>query len=335
MLALLILIVTSCGKSTKPNSQEDSIPPVYVTVAGHIEDTPAYAAEETYPVYRQKLLDLAAELDSFAIAFNLQIDYEFLYGTINHETDSMRTLTNGLNIVEYLVQEYDFEIDPHQEGGVEVGQDNYADVHYTGLQLCTAFSDVVGGLLWDDPPQFARLATGENGWLYPAYTWEPKVLSLAVSSHHHQGDFSKDDIASGVWKPKGANENFWINDSTQRMIYIGPGEHFNDWGNQNSQYLSTPEFVQEIIEDLQANSIDRTKMYTASLAVPQKVIFNQEEQTKLWDLLNQLRPYIESGQAQYVNYSEAASIWENEFDSIPNIFYREGVEPPQTNAKKF
>ncbi|MDW7681263.1 MAG: hypothetical protein SCK70_11910, partial [bacterium] len=308
----LTLTILSCEKSSDPVAPEVQIPPVYITVAGHIEDTPAYAAKVSYPDFRQKLLDFATALAPTGAAFNLQIDYEFLFGTLHHETDSMRALTKGMNVIDYLAHEYGFEIDAHQECGWEEGQDNYADVHYTGRLLSHAFSDVVGGLVWDDPQQFVRLANGESGWLYPNYVWKPAILTLAVSRQHHLGDFSKDDIGSGVWKPKGANTHFWRHDSNQRMVYIGPGEHFNKWGNQNSEYLSTPEFVKAIIDGLQANSINRNKMYTNTLAVPQKIIFNQDEQPKLWDILNQLKPYIDSGQAKYVTYSEAVEIWETE-----------------------
>jgi hypothetical protein len=34
------------------------------------------------------------------------------------------------------------------------------------------------------------------------------------------------------------------------------------------------------------------------------------------------------GQAVYVTYSQAVKIWREEYGARPNVFYRDGVEPP-------
>ncbi len=324
---------TSTSGKPEPSPEEEKasadthpIPPVYVTVAGHIEDTPIYARCEAYPDFREKLLAFAESLSGTGAAVNLQIDYEFFLGTSRCETDEMRAATDGRNVIDYLATHYGFEIDAHQEGGWEEGQDNYADVRFLGGTLTPGISENVGGLVWDSPDQFARLARGEPGRIYPDFTWSPQVLTLAVSRDHHLGDFSRDDIASGVWIPKGANENFWVHDPGERMVYVGPGEHAN-W-NPDSSCLSTPEFVRTLAGQLEQGTIDRDRMYTASIAVPQSVIFNPEEHQRLLALLGQLAPLIESGQAVYVTYSQAVDIWREEYGVRPNVFYRDGVNPP-------
>ncbi len=323
---LIILTMTVCKKtSIESESMDDSIPPIYVTIAGHIEDVAVYAQCNTYSSYREKLLTFTETFASTGASFNLQIEYEFFLGVTRCETETMKVETNGKNVIDYLASHYGFEIDPHQEGGVEEGQDNYADVRFLGGTITDSISENVGGLVWDDPQQFTRLAQGEPGWIYPDFTWYPEVLTLAVSKDHHYGDFSRDDIASGIWKPKGANDNFWVHNAEERMVYVGPGEHSN-WG-QNQQYLSTPEFVEAVADALEEGSIDRDKMYTVSLAVPQSVIFDTDEHDELLALLDQLEPFIQSGQAEYVTYSEAVHIWKTEYNEQPNIFYRSSIEP--------
>lgn len=302
------------------------IPPVYVTIAGHIEDVPVYANCDAYPGFRDKLLLFAETFSETGAAFNLQIEYEFFLGTERCETDALRASTNGLNVIDYLATHYGFEIDAHQEGGTEEGDDNYADVRYLGGTLTSSISENVGGLIWNAPPQFKQLAQGESGWLYPDFTWHPEILTLAVSRDHHNGDFSKDDIASGIWVPKGPNKSFWNHDPGGRMVYVGPGEH-DDWG-RGSDYLSTPEFVQTLVDLLVQGTIDHSKMYTVSLPIPQSVIFQADQHEKLLALMDQLAPMIKSGQAVYVTYSEAVQIWQTQFDSQPNIFFRDGVQPP-------
>jgi hypothetical protein len=343
VLGLVALVLVACATSEQfvtstpgrpqpsPEDEETSTathpaPPVYVTIAGHIEDTPIYAQCEAYPDFRQKLLAFAEAVLPTGAAVNLQIDYEFFLGTSRCETDEMRAATDGRNVIDYLATHYGFEIDAHQEGGWEEGQDNYADVRFLGGTLTPGISENVGGLVWDSPDQFARLARGEPGRINPDFTWSPQVLTLAVSRDHHRGDFSRDDIASGVWTPKGANENFWVHEPGERMVYVGPGEHAN-W-NPDSSYLATPEFVRSLAEQLEQGTIERDRMYTASIAVPQSVIFSPEEHQRLLALLDQLAPLIESGQAVYVTYSQAVDIWREAYGARPNVFYRDGVDPP-------
>jgi hypothetical protein len=64
-------------------------------------------------------------------------------------------------------------------------------------------------------------------------------------------------------------------------------------------------------------------MYTVTLTVPQSIIFDAERHAELESALNDLAPYIQSGQAHYVTYSEAVHIWESRFGAVPNIYYRD------------
>ncbi len=304
----------------------ESIPPVYVTIAGHIEDVPVYANCDAYPDYREKLLDFAETIAPYDVPINLQVENEFLQGVLQCETESLQAATDGQNVLKYLVARYGYEIDPHQEGGWEEGDDNYADVRFLAGQVTQSVSENVGGLVWNHADQFARLTQGEAGRMNPDFTWLPEILTLAVSHDHHLGDFSKDDLASGIWRPKGAGEQFWVHDPEGRLIYVGPGEHAN-W-RDDQPWRSTPDFVRALANQLEEGSIDRDRMYTASIAVPQSVIFKPERHGALAALLDDLAPLIASGQAVYVTYSEAVSIWQEMYDAEPNIFFSDTVEPP-------
>ncbi len=323
-LIMLLCALTGCGGdgSVEPDAPaEAASPPVYLTVAGHIEDVPAYAQCDLYGQCRGHLLVFAEALTAFPeVAFNLQIEYEFFVGLSRCEDASGQQETHGQNVIDYLVTRHGFEIDPHQEGGVEEGQDNYADIRYLAGTLVSSVSEVVGGLLWDDPAQFARLAQGEPGWIYPSFVWRPQILTLAVSRDHHHGDFSRDDVACGIWRPAGAHENFWVHDAQGPLVYVGPGEHTN-WGAQ-SLNLSSVEYVTYLVENLQQGNLDRTRMYTATITVPQSIIFEPANHADLLAILEQLDPFVQAGQAVYVTYSEAVAIWESQYAGAPNIFHR-------------
>jgi len=327
VFALLAFLVGCGSGESKTNRSSPSatssavptIPPIYVTIALHIEDTPSYTNCQAYPDFRRKLLQFAKAMAPYNAAFNLQTDYEFLIGISRCETPAMQTTTDGQNVLDYLATHYGYEIDAHQEGGWDIeGRDNYADIRYLAGRITAATSENVGGLVRDDPAQWATLTRGERGLLNPNFTWTPKALTLAVSSRHHLGDFSTDDYASGVWRPKGAGQDFWVHDSNGPLVYIGPGEYDN-WGSKH-QRRTTPKFVGDLIAQLEAGTIKREAMYTASLAVPQSVLFSPEEYASLQSLLDQIAPWVASGRVVYVTYSKAVNIWQSKYGAQPNIY---------------
>ncbi|MBN1541793.1 hypothetical protein JW992_06575 [candidate division KSB1 bacterium] len=311
---------TACRTDKKPlDTPLPPVPPVYVTVALHIEDTPVYANCQVYPEFRQKLVQFAETIAPFAAAVNLQTDYEFLMGVARCETPELLAVTDGKNVLDYLAATYGYEIDAHQEGGWDIqGRDNYADIRYLAGQVTAAISETAGGLVWDDPAQWATLTQGERALLTPDYIWTPQVLTLAVGSQHHLGDFSADDYASGVWRPKGAGTDFWVHDPQGPLVYIGPGEYDN-WGNKWG-LRSTAEFVNDLLDQLQAGTLDRQVMYTASIAVPQSIIFDAKEHAKLLAVFETLEPRVASGQIVYVTYAQAVHIWQSEYGAKANLY---------------
>ncbi len=312
---------TSLSQPEQQNiSQTDTpIPPIYLTVALHIEDVPVYANCQAYPDFREKLLQFAEAFAPYQAAINLQIDYEFFLGVSSCETAGMQSSTQGQNVLDFLAERYGYEIDAHQEGGWDKdGQDNYADIRYLGGQVTTAISENAGGLVWDDHDQWETLTQGEQGLLYPNFTWTPEALTLAVSSQHHLGDFTDDDIASGVWNPKGAGDDFWVHDPNGPMIYIGPGEYDN-WGSKRGK-RSTFDFVQDVLTQLEDGQLDRNSIYTATIAVPQRIIFHPEDHIKLQTVLEQISTLVTGGNIEYATYSQVVEIWREQYQGVSNIY---------------
>lgn len=314
------------GSETLPADQviDHTVPPVYVTVALHIEAVPSYANCQTFPDYRQKLLEFAEAMDPYGAAINLQVEYEFLVGVMRCETPQMQAVTDGLNIIDYLANSYGYEIDAHQQGGWDHGgKDNYADIRWLAGELTSAVSETMGGLVFDDPVQWNSLAHGQKGFQTPHFSWKPQALTLAVDSKHRLGDFEADDFASGVWIPAGTGSEFWAHDPHGPFIYIGPGEYDN-WGNKHGK-RSTPKFVSDLVLLLESGEVDPELLYTATLAVPQSIIFNPTAHKELQELLKQLAPLAESGKIVCANYSEIIKIWEQQYSARPNIYLKEGV----------
>ncbi len=309
---------------------DDAAPPVgvvYVTVAGHLEDQPGYANCTQYPGFRDQMLAFADVLAAEGVPFNLQVEYEFLFGASNCETPEMQVATGGTNVVDHFVQHYGWEIDPHQEGGWEKGLDNYADVHHLGSQL-TTMSEVVGGFKWDDPAQIDMLEAGEAGWLTPDYTWSPDILTLAVGTQHHLGDFSDDDLTSGVWKPAGGLDDFLTHDPGRRMTYVAPGLQHQNWGdNPDCAFHDTAEYVQVLLDYMAEGRIDGTKIHTATIALPQQVMLQPENHPEVVGLIDGLDGFVADGTVQFATYTEVVEIWETTHGGEPSAFTFDQIDP--------
>ena len=190
ILTAVMMLNTGCESQDDNNDQVEDLPPVYVTFTGHIEDNDYYCNCEAYRSYRKKLLDFAKIIHERGVKFNLQIEYEFFKGILDCETEEMKAETAGRNVIDYIVINYGFEIDAHQEGSWDwVGEDNYANVRYIGGIVTELISETVGGIVWNYALQFPDLVTGQQGKLYPDFTWFPDVITCAVGYNHHQGDF--------------------------------------------------------------------------------------------------------------------------------------------------
>ncbi len=301
---------------------------IYVTVAGHLEDNEAYANCEAFPRFRNQVLTFAEVFAELGVAFNLQIEYEFLYGAHNCETPDMQRETDGLNVVDYLADHYSFEIDAHQEGGWEEGDDNYADVRYLGgLVTPAGISEVVGGFKWDDPAQIAMLDAGEVGWIYPDFTWYPEVLTLAVGTEHHNGDFSDDDLTSGVWIPAGGDSDFLTHDPDGRMAYVGPGLHHQNWNEGHNCYFANAlDYIEVLLDYMERGEIDASLIYTVSMPLPQSMMLQRENHATIIERIEQLEPLVEAGFVRFVTYSQVVEIWREEYGSQPNIFTFDNID---------
>jgi hypothetical protein len=308
-------------RSQGEDSQINSSSVVYVTISGHIEDGKYYADCNKYPEYRQKLLDFAEIIKKYEVPFNLQLDMEFLVGVDNCSTKQMRDQTDGKNVINYLVDKYDFEIDPHKGGGwEEPGENNYADVHLQASKVTEHVTDTAGGVVWDQVEQFERFVNGEKGVENPNYVWEPKILTMGVHTKHHLSDFSLDDNTGGVWQPKGFGDDFWTHDPDAEFIYIGPGMHHLDWfGGRDCRFEYVADYIKVLYKYIEKQRLPADKMYTVTLPVPQKIIFNSDNHQLLEDQIQAIQSLSKAQGYKFVHYTEAAEIWKDSFYSNPNI----------------
>ncbi|MDZ7723318.1 MAG: hypothetical protein U5R06_11070 [candidate division KSB1 bacterium] len=156
--------------------------------------------------------------------------------------------------------------------------------------------------------------------MHKEFVWSPDILTMGVHFNHHLGDFSEDDMTSGVWRPKGFGKDFYNHDAEKRMIYIAPGGHHTDWSESGDfPFASVADYVEVLVDYIDRGKIPAGQLYTATLAVPQSVIFDQSKHEKLADQFKQLAALVGQRRVVYAHFQEIADIWQETYDGDPTM----------------
>ncbi len=328
---------TSTGSTATGSTPGTASHPVYVTVAGHIEDDPIYHQDcGRYAEVRGALVQLGASLEGTGVRFHLQASYEWFLGAQLCEDDALRATTDGLNVLDYLATTHGFAIDAHQEGAsVEEAEsgNNFADIRFLGGEVTTHMSETTG-FQWDNPRQYAALQAGEQGLLHPEYTWRPEVLAGGVSMDHTDGDFTGDMTSVGVWIPSDfSEERFHEHDTSDdaRMVYVGsgPNQWCDDWKfvpGAPCHFQSTADFVELLVRYKAEARIDADGLYTSTLFVPGPVMFDAAEHAKVLAVVEQLQPLVASGDVAFATFPEVVEVYEAS-GAVPTILTYDQIHP--------
>lgn len=337
VLVIFIALTWMISCKKVPSSPENTIPgknPVYMTFYTHNEDTwqPWVGTRSRYMSYRENLvrrLDLIAE---YQAALNWQSDLTVLQAMIRHEDDSLKALTGGKNILEYM-QDLGISVDPHGH----LRHCNYADLAHFIRQLGVEPSGVIGGLpfvncgsthlgfqeLEDWQAEIELNADGTiTGRLFPQATWRPTILSVPGMPGHWYDDFS-----SGVWQP-GNDDDFYTHTPESPIVYVGQG-YPHDATNLGSTQASgsvifaqQAAYVKELVKKILEGDVPDGQMFTASIHIRDCITVADnadrvDVNTALEEILQILRPLAEDGDIVYVTYQQAVDIWHSQFNSQP------------------
>lgn len=327
--------------SNLETNQEQSQAPIYVTFAGHIEDSLAYTECSYYEQKREELITFAELLHDQDIPFNLQASYEWFTGVQNCDTEALMAKTNDMNVMDYLHKELNVEIDIHQEGASEddvSSGNNLADIRYLAGQVTDNVTETTG-FQWDNQEQFERLNNGEAGRINPDFIWNPEVLVGGVSVKHTDGNFSDDMTSIGVWIPEGFNEKDFYrhNRSNEGMIYVGsgPNQHMADWGPKtHCHFESSADFIEVINEYIEIGKFDAESIYTYTYFIPQKVMFNESEHENVQEFIDQLANLNEASDVIYMHFTDVVDTWQNIYNAKPTIITYDQIHPDDYTCEK-
>ncbi len=268
--------------------------PVYVSIVSHNEE-PKNSAYKNYtedPGYyyshRENLRKFALMLKRNNVKYNFQSDWTFLKACLLYDTGTVLLDTNGKNIVRWLKEDLNFEIDPH----AHETEYNYADVAYLIGSLRVRPSNVVGGFIQYpvDSSIFDHFLSPIHGGKYD-YTWEPKIL-WGAASFLHQGEESYE---SGIWKPKD-KYNFTTHDDNAKLVYVGKGYNKNLF-----------EGLYTLIDDIETGKAPPGKIYTYTIFVFQ-ISLNDKFISDFENELKKLKSLVDEGKIIFVGLSEVTEI---------------------------
>jgi len=337
--------------------------PVYVTVYTHNEDSweALVNSKVKYLEYREGLLERAELLAEYDISWNWQSDQPVVEAMLEYEDDLgvKEEGTNGKNILEYLAWQ-GASLDPHAH------TNNYADIVYLMSQLGVEPSSVIGGLthikcgkeylgFLDYMSWHEEIDLQADGYVYgeeyPEARWKPEILSDPGMGGHYFDDWS-----TGLWRP-GDGEDFYTDDPTNDIIYVGEGYPHDTLviGSTHASgveiHASRGQYIKELVQKIKEGTLptgtedgDRF-MYTASIHVRDTAIVTEGSEAintveGLRTLLEALQPLREQGKIIFVDFEEAADIWQKEYDAVPwhiNLesfsFYDEVKEQAQDHCE--
>ncbi|MFN0079602.1 MAG: cadherin repeat domain-containing protein [Prosthecobacter sp.] len=194
-------------------------PQVYFAIAVHSEEpgggttvpnTPNFTTtnQVTYVQWRDAILAFAQLCAERGLAWQFQSDWNFLEGVQRFEMPSgsaydplLTANTAGKNVVKYLHENLNVNLDPHSHEG---SGRNYADVAYLlDVVLDTEPTGVVGGHVYTGTgyqqwPKFVEDPAGLLCARYSStgYRWKPVLLMGGGTASHRD-----DPHASGLWHP--------------------------------------------------------------------------------------------------------------------------------------
>jgi hypothetical protein len=272
-------------------------PTIYVTIATHNEDVDYTVETDTFWEHRKGLVDFMAMLKIEGVDYNYQTDWAFIEAAYEHDTGTPST--NGKNIFRYITENMGFELDT----SFHTTSVNEADAAYLLDQMGATLSSTVGGFLVSgSESRFAEYYSPVQGLLYD-YTWTANIVwGGATMGHQDEEEY----WVSGMWNPA-SSEEYMVHDPTVDLIAVGIYEQ--GWDG-----------LTDLLEKQAAGELDPNKIYTATIFAPQENLVDPAKISKFRADIRKHTEYTQSGKMQWVGIADLPAIWDQEYNSQPNIY---------------
>ncbi|MDX1958604.1 MAG: hypothetical protein SFU98_08535 [Leptospiraceae bacterium] len=322
LFILPIILFFNCAKKETDNKKfsllalayimnQNNKLPIYINFVSHNEEStsagdPDYAVQSVYVSSRNLVKQMADTIYSKGGKWNYQSDWKFLLSIKNYEPNGSSDINNK-NLIRYLKEDKNFEVDPHAHETTY----NYADVAKLISDLGVEPSKNVGGFVYDETSATKTWERMQNSLSssqvsIPSYSWKPETLWGAASKSH-----TNDDKSFGAWKPKSPTE-FTTHDSTKNLGYMGSGcKNLVTSTSKSSDHIAV---VKKVIDNVQNGTYPKTGFYPITIMMNQRDFSANTIQT-VSDILDGLKEYSDKGYIQWKTITEKKSIWINSFKS--------------------
>lgn len=302
---LLILCVISLS-ACSPNIESDPKNPhavIYVAIASHNEEPslkqPDYLqSEEFFEEHRAGLVEWANMLHDEGVLYNWQSDWNFLQAIQEYDQGSPET--NGKNVAVWMEEDLGFETNPH----AHESKYSYADVNYLMEAIGLDPVAIVGGFLAApvSDSKVDYLNKPVDGLVYDT-TWTAEALWGGGTGLH----INEEGLwASGIWRPASAAD-FFTNDPNS---IPNIGNYSSDW-----------EGLSKLIELNENGELDPNKIYTITIMNDQKNFIEEGYIEDFRTEIEKFQAYAEDGTLAWVTLSQMLEIWEEDYNSEPNLLH--------------
>ena len=280
--------------------------PLYINFNSHneISDNIAYSTPSVWTQYRGIVLALADTFYMHNAKWNLQAESDFIRADITREN----AYTNPNDLLDSLDNSATVEVDPHNHFdnnsmSVTYNPYNYPDLAHLLDSAGLAYPrNNMGGFLWTMASDFMPYQNPVAGNTYPNYLWNPNVI-WGAGSPGHTNDYN----GYGVWKPQGANAQFFTHTPSNHLTYIGNGCSYVVF---DTTHVSTIiNAVVQMLQYIQYQPYNSMSMYTASIQMNFRNIANPGFVDTIAAIVRGLEPYVNSGQIVYQTLTEKYNTW--------------------------
>lgn len=303
-IAALFLCMVGCLPAFPASDPARDIAPIHVSIVCHNEEPKnagavAYSADREYFMRnRDATVEFARMLHSEGVKFNFQSDWDFVLGVLKYDQGSHST--GNKNVLQYLVHNLAFEVDPH----AHEKRYTYADVAHLHKEAGVPVSHLAGGLI-ALPAQDSKLE----------YLWRPirgaqfdcawraeAVWGGATANHVDEESL----WISGIWKPQD-NAHFATHDEAAPLPHIGG-------------YRTGWDGLRDLVDRQRRGELDAAQIYTQTVFIRQGDLLNAAHTQAFRDEIRSFSEDTEAGLIRWVGLNEVLRIWESEYDCRPNVF---------------
>ncbi len=291
------------GVAQETDKSENPHAVIYVAISSHNEEPsinqPDYTESKAFfEKHRAALVDWATMLHEEGVQYNWQTDWNFLKAIEQYDEGSPET--NGKNVAVWMEEDLGFETNPH----AHESKYSYADVAYLMESIGLHPAAIVGGFLAapisDSKVDYVNSPI--EGRMYDT-TWTAEA-SWGGGTGLHIDETGL--WTSGIWRPASADDFF--TDDPDSIPNIG--NYSSDW-----------EGLEKLIEMNENGELDPTKMYTITIMNDQKNYVEDGYIEAFRSEIERFQPYAEDGTIAWVTLSQMLEIWEEDYNSEPNILH--------------